>query len=165
MHRNWSNVDYALYEHFNQSLWRQIQNEGESFQQELILYRKYLRRTRDYCLPMYDLLRKNKTQINWLYNNMKPLTFQATKFHADFSVDVVFCTLARVDIAQFYNIMKVNAFPQLCDFLDTHFLKTEVNKFKVYQKSKSIEMNKGYCAPNPHNTLVALEAIKTALYL
>ncbi len=165
MHRKWSNVDYLLYEHFNESLWKQIRAEGESFQEELRLYRKYIKLTHEYCSPMYDVLRKNKTQIYWLHRHMKPLTFPRTKFHEEFQVDVVFCTLARVDIAQFYMIMKVHSFPQICDFLDPQTLKTEVNKFKVKEKMKLIEMNEGYCARNPEKTMVPLEAIKTALYL
>ena len=96
---------------------------------------------------------------------MKPLTFTKTKFHEEFKIDVVFCALARVDIAQFYNIMKVHSFPQICDFLDKRYLNTEVNKFKIYAQSKTVEMNAAYCAANHENTLAALEAIKTALYL
>ena len=158
-------MDYLLYDHFNKSLWKQIQNEGESFQEELTLYKDYIKQTAEYCKPMYDILRRNKTQIFWLHKNIKPLTFPRTKFHEAFSVDTAFCALARVDIAQFYNIMKVHSFPQICDFLDKRYLDTEVNKFRVYDKSKTIEMNSGYCAANPENTLAALEAIKTALYL
>ncbi len=164
-HRELSNVDYALYEHFNQSLWRQIQNEGESFHEELNLYRKYIARTHAYCQPMYDVLRRNKSNIRWLLFNMKPLVFSTTKFHGKFSVDPVFCALARIDIAQFYNIMKVHSFPQICDFLDPQYKDTGPNKFKIYAKTNSVELNWNYCAANPDRTLVALDAIAAALYL
>ncbi|KAI8520140.1 hypothetical protein Bbelb_033970 [Branchiostoma belcheri] len=34
-HRRWDSVDYALYEHFNRTLWEKIQKEGSEFAQEL----------------------------------------------------------------------------------------------------------------------------------
>ncbi len=85
------------------------------------------------------------------YNNNQP-----------FEIDVVWCTLARVDIAQFYNIMRPRTFPQLCDFRDPK--EVEPNKFKVIDRTKSVELKDVYCAKST-KTLVPLDTIAAALYL
>ncbi len=130
------------------------------------MYRRYIKKAHEYCKPIYDILRRDKGQIHWLHETIKPLKFAKTKYNNNmaFEIDVVWCTLARVDIAQFYNIMRPRTFPQLCDFRDPK-LKTAPNRFKVMDRTQTVELMDVYCAKNTRNTLVPLETIAAALYL
>ena len=38
--KRWNKADVLLFEHFNRSFWKKIENEGESFQKELTIFRK-----------------------------------------------------------------------------------------------------------------------------
>ncbi|XP_019635163.1 PREDICTED: galactosylceramide sulfotransferase-like [Branchiostoma belcheri] len=48
-HRQWSQVDYAMYDHFNQTLWRKIKEQGPDFYEELAFFRQVNQDVNDFC--------------------------------------------------------------------------------------------------------------------
>ena len=166
MHRQWNNVDYLLYEHFNTSLWNQINEHGQDFQEELALYKLYLQEIKGYCDPLVNQIYKNKSSLDAIvniFNNVKPLSFPKTKYGEAFGVDVVWCALTRINIMESYNIMRTKQFPALCDFLSPDVADVEPHQFRINDIRKTVSMWSGYCAKNEDNTLVSLETIAGTL--
>ena len=155
-----------MYDHFNASLWNQISQHGEDFQDELSLYRKYLEEIKNYCDPLVGQIHGNKsalTTITNIFNNVKPLRFPKTKYGDEFEVDIVWCALSKINIMEFYNIMRTKQFPALCDFLEPDAYKVQPHEFKIKDKNKTVSMYPAYCVENKNNTLVSLEAIAGSL--
>lgn len=48
-HRQWSAIDYMLYDHFNQTLWKKIAAEGPEFYDEVYLFNNIQRHVNTYC--------------------------------------------------------------------------------------------------------------------
>ncbi|XP_035663171.1 galactose-3-O-sulfotransferase 2-like [Branchiostoma floridae] len=78
-HRNWSAVDYMLYNTFNNSLWRKINAQGQDFYDELNYYRRMKHRVSDHCARIG---RKRKGQ---------PMVISPSKWNAQFEVDTTYC--------------------------------------------------------------------------
>ncbi len=167
-HKSWNNVDYALYDHFNKSLWQRIEKIGPDFYEELTLYRSYLNDAFKYCEPIIKELRRNRTNIFWLQDSLKPLRFEKSKYGDAFEIDTAWCALSRINIAEFYNIMRPVTFPQLCDYLhkdSSNIKEVPPNYFSVNTLKHWVKLFVGYCAKNTRQTLVALETIAPALYI
>ncbi|XP_078658314.1 galactose-3-O-sulfotransferase 3-like [Branchiostoma floridae x Branchiostoma belcheri] len=71
-------IDYALYEHFNWTLWRKIKMAGSDFREELAHFR-WLQTTM-------------KTQYNRESGDFTPIYFGETRWNAGFHMDATFCT-------------------------------------------------------------------------
>ncbi|XP_019623059.1 PREDICTED: galactose-3-O-sulfotransferase 2-like [Branchiostoma belcheri] len=71
-------IDYALYEHFNRTLWRKIKMEGSDFREELAHFR-WLQTTM-------------KTQCNRESGDFAPIYIGETAWNAGFHMDATFCT-------------------------------------------------------------------------
>ncbi|XP_005092856.1 galactose-3-O-sulfotransferase 2 [Aplysia californica] len=59
IHRNWSSVDYKLFEHFNASLWRLIHQQGPDFYDEVEAFKIVQSQISSYCSKIYDVKDKN----------------------------------------------------------------------------------------------------------
>lgn len=58
-HREWSNVDYQMYDNFNKTFWEKVHKEGESFDREVTIFKHMLKEFNDFC---------NSTWMNgWVY--------------------------------------------------------------------------------------------------
>ena len=60
--KRWNKADVMLFEHFNKSLWEKIKNEGESFREELAIFRQKIREIKQACV-------RNETSLQRLYAN------------------------------------------------------------------------------------------------
>ncbi len=161
-HQQWNNVDYALYNHFNASLWKQIEKYGDEFWTELNLYRKYLVEIKAYCDPLANQIFRNWSAVGAMtkiLHHVKPLHYPETAYGRAFDIDVVWCTLTRINMMEFYNIMRVKQFPALCDFLMPGSDHVEPNKFGLNDNLMNVKLWSGFCAPKTNNTLVAVETL------
>ena len=166
LHRQWNNVDYQLYENFNTSLWKQINEYGQDFQDELALYKLYLQEIKAYCDPLVNQIFKNESSLDAIVNifsNVKPLAFPKTTYGQAFEIDVVWCALTRVNIMEFYNIMRTKQFPALCDFLSPDAANVEPHQFRINDFKKTVSIWSGYCAKKEHDTLVSLKTVAGTL--
>ncbi|XP_019625933.1 PREDICTED: galactosylceramide sulfotransferase-like [Branchiostoma belcheri] len=75
-------IDYALYEHFNRTLWRKIKKTGSDFWDELAHFR-WLQTTM-------------KTQCNRKSGDFAPIYIGETAWNAGFNMDSAFCTWMKV---------------------------------------------------------------------
>ena len=48
-YRKWNKMDYLFYDHINQSLWKQIKDEGKDFWEELKYFRAVKQNVSDFC--------------------------------------------------------------------------------------------------------------------
>ncbi|XP_066922080.1 galactosylceramide sulfotransferase-like [Clytia hemisphaerica] len=52
--RHWSRIDYAMYDHFNRTFWRKIEQKGESFQRDLEKLKDMIQDLEEKCLDKGD---------------------------------------------------------------------------------------------------------------
>eukprot|EP00058_Branchiostoma_floridae_P010409 XP_002595897.1 hypothetical protein BRAFLDRAFT_98568 [Branchiostoma floridae] len=77
-YRRHNAIDYALYEHFNRTLWRKINMAGGNFQEELSHFRW--------------LQDKMRTHCNREFYDFAPIYIGETAWNAGFRIDATFCT-------------------------------------------------------------------------
>ncbi|XP_035668254.1 galactosylceramide sulfotransferase-like [Branchiostoma floridae] len=77
-YRRHNAIDYALYEHFNRTLWRKINMAGGNFQEELAHFRW--------------LQDKMRTHCNREFYDFAPIYIGETAWNAGFRIDATFCT-------------------------------------------------------------------------
>ncbi|XP_066271422.1 galactosylceramide sulfotransferase-like [Branchiostoma lanceolatum] len=83
-HEKWSKADYILYRHFNRSLWRKINMEGQDFWAEVRTFRDMHARTTRFCNSGEG--RENQTAR---------LVFDQTPWNQRVHIDYEFCRLLR----------------------------------------------------------------------
>ncbi|CAH1254607.1 GAL3ST1 [Branchiostoma lanceolatum] len=76
MHRQMSKMDYALFEHFNATLWAKIEQQGSNFRDELEHFKTVNGQVKKYCESR---------------DHNEPLKISTTKWYSAFSVDKEFC--------------------------------------------------------------------------
>ena len=59
--RKWSRIDYALYDHFNKTLWKKIAKKGETFQQELKALKQMKKDLETLCLAKGEFYDKTQS--------------------------------------------------------------------------------------------------------
>ncbi|XP_035697565.1 uncharacterized protein LOC118430684 [Branchiostoma floridae] len=85
-HQEWSNVDYGLYNHFNQSLWNKIGQQGDDFAREVEHFDKVVQKVSLYC-------RTVSAPVEGIAPN---LTFPKSQWDEGFTVDPFFCTKLKM---------------------------------------------------------------------
>ena len=81
-HQRWSNADYMLYEYFNSSLWRRINNEGvEDFFDEVKTFKRVQNQVTNYCAALFQM--RDPNRIPPYLNETK---FGQTRWNAPFSI-------------------------------------------------------------------------------
>ncbi|XP_078619181.1 galactose-3-O-sulfotransferase 3-like [Branchiostoma floridae x Branchiostoma japonicum] len=81
-YRQYSAIDYALYEHFNRTLWRKINMAGSRFREELAYFR-WLQTTM-------------KTECSRNLDDFSPVYIAKTDWNAEFYIDSTFCTWMKI---------------------------------------------------------------------
>ncbi|XP_078594376.1 galactosylceramide sulfotransferase-like isoform X1 [Branchiostoma floridae x Branchiostoma japonicum] len=80
-HRKWSSIDYALYEHYNRTLWEEVSRGGEDFALELEHFRTMNSNVNEHCR----------------IDPKGSRSFPATKWSMAWTVDAGFCKQLRHD--------------------------------------------------------------------
>ncbi|XP_066292306.1 galactosylceramide sulfotransferase-like [Branchiostoma lanceolatum] len=122
MHRQWSNVDYQLYDYFNATLWRKIQEEDQDFHQEVRHFEKVLQSTTSYCsdsiikLPMNAVNETTKRKDSREKNEAKKkavltwatgvLTIPRTAWHNEFDIDPSLCLKLKMEWHDWTHVIK-----------------------------------------------------------
>ncbi|CAH1239006.1 GAL3ST1 [Branchiostoma lanceolatum] len=94
VHRQWSSVDYAMYDYFNQTLWRKIEDQGPGFFEEVEFFRKLNQQVNDFCSRTKtgkDLPTKHIPKSPW--SNA-------------FDINHNFCTLLRIDYSSIDSLIR-----------------------------------------------------------
>ena len=92
-HRQWSDADYQLFEHFNQTLWRKIEQEGEDFFAEVDAFRPVQGQVKEFCEGVYQHAKEKKP----LPDALKVLVIPASEWTREFSVTAKDCELLGPD--------------------------------------------------------------------
>ncbi|CAH1247902.1 GAL3ST1 [Branchiostoma lanceolatum] len=85
-HRQWSNVDYQLYDHFNATLWQKIEDEGDDFVQEVHHFQKVLNETTIYCTNTIK-----KVPVSEINSTARKLTIPKSAWNDEFDIDPILC--------------------------------------------------------------------------
>eukprot|EP00058_Branchiostoma_floridae_P014316 XP_002599804.1 hypothetical protein BRAFLDRAFT_70274 [Branchiostoma floridae] len=84
-HREWSHVDYALYDQFNQSFWRRVNSAGNDFWGEV----RYFKHVNEQMKELCDSYKASKPC------SISTLNFKQSRWGPGFTVDRNFCMLAK----------------------------------------------------------------------
>ncbi|XP_035683357.1 galactose-3-O-sulfotransferase 2-like [Branchiostoma floridae] len=87
-HKEWSYVDYALYDHFNKALWRRINSSGNDYWGEVRYFKSLNIQIRNHC----------QVQDPCSLDRKPPLVVNSTRWGPGFVVDSDLCLLLRRDI-------------------------------------------------------------------
>ncbi|XP_019628795.1 PREDICTED: galactose-3-O-sulfotransferase 2-like [Branchiostoma belcheri] len=90
-HKRWDSVDYALYEHFNRTLWEKIQKEGSDFTQELDHFRVVENKVRTHCTSPKDKL---------------PTTVEGSPWNTQFQIDSALCTWLKTSHMCYWTLLR-----------------------------------------------------------
>ena len=82
IHRNWSSIDYKLFNEFNETFWTEISDEGPDFYEELNLFRTVQTKVKEFCF---------KQQMSKIPKRV--LSFSGSRFEAGFIVTGEECVL------------------------------------------------------------------------
>ncbi|XP_078699843.1 galactose-3-O-sulfotransferase 2-like [Branchiostoma floridae x Branchiostoma belcheri] len=86
-HRQWSNVDYQLYDYFNATLWHRIKQEGDDFRKEVRHFEKVLQSTAAYCARALVHFKVKHTDSD----TVGELTIRRSAWNDEFKIDQHFC--------------------------------------------------------------------------
>jgi galactosylceramide sulfotransferase/galactose-3-O-sulfotransferase 3 len=85
-HRNWTNLDYMLYDHFLAKHNHIVNQLGEGFQQEVAYFQNLLRNVTKFCLPNMKNSLLNKT-----IDSSIEITIHKSMYHPEFRVNLRHC--------------------------------------------------------------------------
>ncbi|XP_078601345.1 galactose-3-O-sulfotransferase 3-like [Branchiostoma floridae x Branchiostoma japonicum] len=83
-HEDWSYVDYALYDHFNKSLWRRINSRGNDYWGEVKYFKDLNREISKQCQDPCSF-----------HRGKPPFEVNSTRWSPGFTVDSDLCSLLR----------------------------------------------------------------------
>ncbi|XP_019633464.1 PREDICTED: galactose-3-O-sulfotransferase 3-like [Branchiostoma belcheri] len=95
-HREWSYVDYALYDFFNRTFWERVSKEGDSFWDEVKFFRYVNEKMREHC---DDIVWGNACS-----RHGSSLVVSDTRWGPGFTIDREFCLLAKRGLVCHYSI-------------------------------------------------------------
>ncbi|KAK3093077.1 hypothetical protein FSP39_010759 [Pinctada imbricata] len=87
-HRLWSNIDYQLYEHFNQTFWNKVKTQGEAFTQEVRLFKSIIHDIDQFCKSVNATKLPNPGNVT-----RQSFTIEASDFDGGFTISALECGL------------------------------------------------------------------------
>ncbi|XP_066299301.1 galactose-3-O-sulfotransferase 3-like [Branchiostoma lanceolatum] len=87
-HKDWSYVDYALYDHFNRSLWRRINSSGNDYWGEVKYFKELNKEILHHCQDPCSF-----------HKGKPPFEVNSTRWGPGFTVDSDMCLLLRRDFS------------------------------------------------------------------
>ncbi len=157
LHKKFNHVDYLLYEHFNATLWKQIEQEGQDFWEELQVFHQYQKRARNYCEPIYQQMKRNRNAIFKLYKTKKPMRLPKSRWGPALVIGPVWCLVSRIDTTPLHTILRVKMCPQIC----YHAVPPGKYNFWLRNEDHAVQIAPKYCAENKEKTLVPLKLLAT----
>ena len=91
-------AEYAMYDYFKTRLWTQIEQQSMNFWDEVKHFKDTIDKTRNFCQPMYKMLKTKPSSIQKLVGNEKPiLTIDKSKWNEEFTMYPFDCILMAAD--------------------------------------------------------------------
>ena len=120
LHKQWSPVDYQLYEHYNNSLQSVLQQMPKDYWQEVAIFKSHLQILKRFCVSICDhvtsLRTATRTQaVNTLRHAVKH--FEQTPFNAAFSVTYLDCIAMTQGTGIYHNAINVQQNLNRCNNL------------------------------------------------
>ena len=88
--KQWSHVDFTLYDHFNHTFWSKVRDQGDDFFPEVAVYNSLHLRVTNFCSS-----EEFKTAS---------MTIKATDYHREIVVDKDYCLLLGIDLMMMLKI-------------------------------------------------------------
>ena len=118
LHKNYSPLEYAFYEHFHKVMAHTIDSLGQDLQQEVAIFSTYLDRTRNFCSRLCSKMGKlvkekaDRTAKKLVLNEYE--YFAANKWNPSFNVTGVDCLLMMFSAFEYLPANTVRNFPENC---------------------------------------------------
>ena len=118
LHKQWSPVDYQLYEHYNNSLHSILQNMSKNYWQEVATFKKHLQTLKQFCVSICDHVKSlrnvTRTQAEDILSRNETY-FKKTPFNSAFNVTYFDCIAMTQGTLIYQNAIKVQQNPgDLC---------------------------------------------------
>ena len=110
-------LDHALYNFYNNSLWRRMKNEPDDFWDELAYFKMVNKNISEFCQPVHKSLERNAATLHSIIKDTRTLVFPATRWGSGFTIDVTQCVLMAVNEEAFRNILITKQYPQVSSYL------------------------------------------------
>ncbi|KAI0242111.1 hypothetical protein LSAT2_014850 [Lamellibrachia satsuma] len=127
-HRDWSPIDYAIYDHFARKLQTQIAFEN-NLDDEVEMFRQARNRTTNFCRGLRDLLYEkphNKRRLLRVQEYLNStIQFDRTPYNEPFSVTGLDCFLMMIHNDIYRKALTVKQLPEVCELVAS-----QPNRFK-----------------------------------
>ena len=114
-HRNYSAVDYEIYEYFVTELMNSIRLE-DRFWEEFYVFKNIKENVQLYCDGVLERIKRDATLIYKLVENDEKEDFDPAPWGELFSVSAVDCAVMKLRTIVHRNLMKLRQFPELCRY-------------------------------------------------
>ena len=162
MHREYSTLDYYIYDHFARKLEGEIADEGEDFVEELeeyaTLQKTFTKLCQQLCYDLQGLAVANVAEIRSVLQ--REVNIPETKYNAGFSISYIDCLWAMAPEYIIKIMVKLKQYPNACMLMDGIGLTPADCDFDkhVYpgyhiKIFKTFFLNKAACLDNKYNDL------------
>ncbi len=141
-HRHLSSADYALYNHFKQSLQIKLAFQPQDFWNELNQFRQITKSVSGFCEDIKQELKKDPKVIYIFAQKHTHISVQGV------TVSAVYCAILNMEIRILRNILRIRQNPDLCFSNQIQHIHHH-NLFDINWEVKniSIHINKLLCSP------------------
>ena len=112
--RNWSSVDFRLYQMYNTSLWRQVSEYGQDFWDELDFYQTQKIRMFDFCQPVINMVKEDPNKVTKLLDSDESLKIHESPWGHEYKIDYVWCLMTKIHTLALRQMIRVKDYPELC---------------------------------------------------
>lgn len=145
--RNWSSVDFQLYQMANRSLWWQVSEYGQDFWNEFDFFRNQKKRIFKFCKPVLHLAKIDSSKLKLLLEQEISLTVPDSSWGRSYNIDPVWCLMSQIDQSVFRNILRVKGHPELCGLIQNSN-SVGLREFDIAIDSSRVWLNPDYCSQN-----------------
>ena len=107
--------EYALFEHFNQTLWADISGESQDFWGEVWHYKNINDKILKFCDTYYKILEIDTSKVETIIHQNRSLRIEKSPWNNVFEIDSLDCVLMKTQKDVFRIMNTIKNFPQLCD--------------------------------------------------
>ena len=113
--RSCSPLDWKLYKHYNETLWKHIAEEGNSFWDELSFFTFQNEKIGSFCKPLLQkIVSRNFTNLQELLNKVEILKIPGSQWGDEVKIDFQWCVVSKLQLPFFKKFYLTQNFPQLC---------------------------------------------------
>ena len=161
-HRNWSKADFALYEHYNDSLWKALSMQSSDFWDELRFYKIQQTKVQNFCSPIIAKIKDDLTMVEDIImkNGTSHFQIPASRWGESTNINSIWCILNKLRILALRNILRVRQYPQLCKYVNYTNISPYMYEFNIDETREIVTLHPSYCKDKYLDFKFSLEILK-----